>query len=88
MLGTRHLDVSLTFTSKIIARKILNIIDHSMCFILQRVLMQITQELCKRPGLNKAGFDMQTIYVPNLIDKVCLLRGNIFVYMSRNSAQN
>ncbi|XP_028396590.1 uncharacterized protein LOC114520504 [Dendronephthya gigantea] len=35
----------------------------------QRVLMQITQELCKRPGLNKAGFDMPTIYVPNLIDK-------------------
>ena len=32
--------------------------------------MQITQELCKRPGLNRAGFDMQTIYVPNLIDKV------------------
>ncbi|XP_046840970.1 EH domain-containing protein 1-like [Xenia sp. Carnegie-2017] len=35
----------------------------------QRVLMQITQELCKRPGLNKAGFDMQTIFVPSLIDK-------------------
>lgn len=34
--------------------------------------MQITQELCKRPGLNKAGFDMQTIYVPSLIDKVKL----------------
>ena len=32
--------------------------------------MQITQELCKRPGLNRAGFDMQTIYVPDLIDKV------------------
>lgn len=32
--------------------------------------MQITQELCKRPGLNKAGFDMQTIFVPSLIDKV------------------
>ena len=39
--------------------------------------MQITQELCKRPGLNKAGFDMPTIYVPNLIDKVgeCILSG-------------
>ncbi|KAJ7333768.1 hypothetical protein OS493_015859 [Desmophyllum pertusum] len=24
----------------------------------QKVLMQITQELCKRPGLNKAGFEM------------------------------
>ena len=27
--------------------------------------MQIVQELCKRPGLNKTGFDMPTIYVPN-----------------------
>ncbi len=27
--------------------------------------MQIVQELCKRPGLNKCGFDMPTIYVPN-----------------------
>merc|ERR1712227_201679 len=25
----------------------------------------IGQELCKRPGLNKTGFDMPTIYVPN-----------------------
>lgn len=31
----------------------------------QRVLMQIVQELCKRPGLNKTGFDMPTIYIPN-----------------------
>ncbi|XP_072024603.1 uncharacterized protein [Amphiura filiformis] len=31
----------------------------------QRVLMQIVQELCKRPGLNRTGFDMPTIYVPN-----------------------
>ncbi|XP_073403454.1 uncharacterized protein [Dendrobates tinctorius] len=31
----------------------------------QRVLMQIVQELCKRPGLNKCGFDMPTIYIPN-----------------------
>jgi len=30
-----------------------------------RVMMQIVQELCKRPGLNKTGFDMPTIYVPN-----------------------
>ena len=36
----------------------------------QRVLMQITQELCKRPGLNKCGFDMPTIYIPSLVDKV------------------
>lgn len=35
----------------------------------QRVLMQITQELCKRPGLNKTGFDMPTIYIPTLTDK-------------------
>ena len=32
--------------------------------------MQITQELCKRPGLNRAGFEMQTIYIPTLLDKV------------------
>uniref|UniRef100_A0A8D0GSS8 Dynamin N-terminal domain-containing protein n=1 Tax=Sphenodon punctatus TaxID=8508 RepID=A0A8D0GSS8_SPHPU len=31
----------------------------------QRVLMQIVQELCKRPGLNKCGFDMPTLYIPN-----------------------
>ncbi|XP_014669921.1 PREDICTED: uncharacterized protein LOC106810952 [Priapulus caudatus] len=31
----------------------------------QRVLMQIVQELCKRPGLNKCGFDMPTIYIPS-----------------------
>ncbi|XP_071946294.1 uncharacterized protein [Antedon mediterranea] len=31
----------------------------------QRVMMQIVQELCKRPGLNKTCFDMPTIYVPN-----------------------
>ena len=32
-------------------------------------MMQIVQELCKRPGLNKAGFDMLTIYVPTLQEK-------------------
>ncbi|KAI1896362.1 hypothetical protein AGOR_G00094010 [Albula goreensis] len=32
----------------------------------QRVLMQIVQELCKRPGLNMCGFDMPTIYIPSL----------------------
>lgn len=31
----------------------------------QRVMMQIVQELCKRPGLNKCGFEMPTIYIPN-----------------------
>lgn len=34
-------------------------------WLFQRVMMQIVQELCKRPGLNKCGFDMPTIYVPN-----------------------
>ncbi|XP_074494178.1 uncharacterized protein LOC141769223 [Sebastes fasciatus] len=47
----------------------------------QRVMMQIVQELCRRPGLNKCGFDMPTIYIPNpqrpsrcvnQIDGVCL----------------
>ena len=46
----------------------------------QRVMMQIVQELCKRPGLNRTGFDMPTIYIPNpnktvrcvnQIDEVC-----------------
>ncbi|XP_078087537.1 uncharacterized protein LOC144505303 isoform X2 [Mustelus asterias] len=46
----------------------------------QRVMMQIVQELCKRPGLNKCGFDMPTIYIPdsnkstrcvNQIQEVC-----------------
>lgn len=36
----------------------------------QKVLMQIVQELCKRPGLNKAGFEMLTIYIPTLQEKV------------------
>ncbi|XP_064392278.1 uncharacterized protein LOC135339954 [Halichondria panicea] len=35
----------------------------------QRVLIQITQEICKRPGLNKAGFDMPAIFVPTLAEK-------------------
>lgn len=35
----------------------------------QKVLMQIVQEICKRPGLNKAGFEMLTIYVPTLQEK-------------------
>ncbi|KAL7836863.1 hypothetical protein AOLI_G00281470 [Acnodon oligacanthus] len=46
----------------------------------QRVMMQIVQELCRRPGLNKCGFEMPTIYIPNpqrpsrcvnQIDEVC-----------------
>jgi len=28
-------------------------------------MMQIVQELCKRPGLNRTSFDMPTIYIPN-----------------------
>ncbi|XP_067857691.1 uncharacterized protein [Heptranchias perlo] len=51
-----------------------------VCVLLQRVMMQIVQELCKRPGLNKCGFDMPTIYIPdpnrptrcvNQIQEVC-----------------
>ena len=37
----------------------------------QRVMMQIVQELCKRPTLNRTGFDMPTIFIPNP-DKVSL----------------
>ena len=33
-------------------------------------MMQIVQELCKRPGLNRTGFDMPTIYVPSMNQKV------------------
>jgi len=32
--------------------------------------MQIVQELCKRPGLNRTGFEMPTIYIPNPSGKV------------------
>ncbi|KAK3595741.1 hypothetical protein CHS0354_025369 [Potamilus streckersoni] len=35
----------------------------------QRVMMQIVQELCKREGLNKTGFDMPTIYIPSMNSK-------------------
>ncbi|XP_067684909.1 uncharacterized protein [Haliotis asinina] len=35
----------------------------------QRVMMQIVQELCKRPGLNRTGFDMPTIYIPSMNQK-------------------
>ena len=41
--------------------------------------MQITQELCKRPGLNKTGFDMPTIYVPTLTGKVWLSLANMHI---------
>lgn len=39
--------------------------------------MQIVQELCKRPGLNKTGFDMPTVYIPNpnkVSHGVCLFK--------------
>lgn len=35
-------------------------------------MMQIVQELCKRPGLNRTGFDMPTIYVPSMNQKVSM----------------
>ena len=31
----------------------------------QKVMMQIVQELCKRPGLNRCGFTMPTIFIPD-----------------------
>lgn len=41
--------------------------------------MQIVQELCKRPGLNKAGFEMLTIFIPTLQEKVIFLIIKILV---------
>jgi len=41
-------------------------------YCLQRVMMQIVQELCKRPGLNRTAFEMPTIYIPNPSGKVLL----------------
>jgi len=35
----------------------------------QRVLMQIVQEICRRPSLNKTCFDMPTIYIPENVSK-------------------
>lgn len=32
----------------------------------QKIMMQIVQELCKRKGLNRSGFDMMAIYLPNI----------------------
>ena len=34
----------------------------------QKIMMQIVQELCERPGLNQSGFDMLTIYLPDQPD--------------------
>jgi len=47
--------------------------------------MQITQELCKRPGLNKAGFEMSTIYIPTLLDKVTYLLDTSSTNMTFNT---
>lgn len=47
--------------------------------------MQITQELCKRPGLNKAGFEMPTIYIPTLLDKVTYLLDTSSTNMTFNT---
>lgn len=47
-----------------------NILFLYIMFCDQRVMMQIVQELCKRPGLNRTGFDMPTIYIPNPSGKV------------------
>ncbi|CAG0916245.1 unnamed protein product [Notodromas monacha] len=54
-------------------RQVLNLFSHYTeiskgffgTFFLRRVMIQIAQELCKRPGLNRQGFDMPTIYIPN-----------------------
>ena len=40
-------------------------LTHCVFSCRQRVMMQIVQELCKRPNLNRTGFDMPTIYIPN-----------------------
>lgn len=42
--------------------------------------MQIVQELCRRPGLNKCGFEMPTIYIPNP-QKVCIYSGGQNLYL-------
>lgn len=47
-------------------QEVASLLSLSFCdWLSQRVMMQIVQELCKRPGLNKCGFDMPTIYIPN-----------------------
>lgn len=34
----------------------------------QKVLVQITQNLCRRPGLNNIAAEIPTIYIPNISD--------------------
>lgn len=57
---------------------------YPLCFRLQRVMMQIVQELCRRPGLNKCGFEMPTIYIPNP-QRVRLRAGSMFPWWTFNS---
>jgi hypothetical protein len=64
----------------------------------QKVLMQIVQELCKRPGLNRSGFEMPTIYLPdvmskptrcaNQIDEVCVEIQKVIEQTIQNSLNN
>jgi len=55
----------------------MDLVNRFCGIFIYRVLMQIVQELCKRPGLNRTGFDMPTIYIPNTskcpnqIEEVC-----------------
>jgi hypothetical protein len=62
----------------------------------QKVMMQIVQELCKRPGLNKCGFEMPTIYIPdpnliratqcvNQIESVCVQIEKAINYTIQNT---
>ncbi len=67
--GNRHSSFSWTNIHHFLGSDILTLSPSnflSFCvWLAQRVMMQIVQELCKRPGLNKCGFDMPTIYIPN-----------------------
>uniref|UniRef100_A0A3Q0R8T6 Si:ch211-11k18.4 n=1 Tax=Amphilophus citrinellus TaxID=61819 RepID=A0A3Q0R8T6_AMPCI len=54
----------------------------------QRVMMQIVQELCKRPGLNKCGFDMPTIYIPNPNKVNVLLSSFILLHSLQTTVEN
>ena len=51
--------------------------------------MQIVQELCKRPGLNRTGFEMPTIFIPNPSGKVLwwlLSQWNCYVVHNDNDS--
>lgn len=62
----------------------------------QKVMMQIAQELCKRPGLNKCFFELPTIYIPdeklirptnctNQIESVCTQIEKAIKYSIQNT---